>query len=250
MIIVKRKLNNMFRNKAQMMTLLGGFLAVAIIAGALTVRNREMKKDDNQYIDLNEQTEEIAELPTTAPEVVVNVRPTKPAVLPTETVPPTEAPSVEEETEAMKPVSGQAASALHFNEESKLTWPVEGNVVLDYSMDSTIYFPTLEQYKCNPSIVIQSDVNTPVKAPCDVKVIAVGENEELGKFVVAELGDDYQAKFGQLKEIDVSAGETVKAGEVLGYVAEPTKYYVVEGSNLNFSITKDGLAVDPLDYIQ
>lgn len=117
-------------------------------------------------------------------------------------------------------------------------------------MESTIYFPTLEQYKCNPSIVIQSDVNTPVKSPCDAKVIAVGENEELGNFIVVDLGDNYQAKFGQLKEIAVAAGETVKTGEVLGYVAEPTKYYVVEGSNLNFSMTKEGIAVDPLDYIQ
>ena len=41
-----------------------------------------------------------------------------------------------------------------------MLWPARGNVLLDYSMDSTIYFPTLEQYKCNPGLVIQSEVST------------------------------------------------------------------------------------------
>ena len=42
----------------------------------------------------------------------------------------------------------------------------------------------------------------------------------------------------------------LQAGAVIGKVAEPTKYYVVEGANLYFSMTKDGVPIDPLDYIQ
>ena len=57
------------------------------------------------------------------------------------------------------------ALVLNFTDTSKMEWPVKGNVLLDYSMDQTIYFPTLDQYKCNPGLVIQSDVSTPVGAP-------------------------------------------------------------------------------------
>ena len=36
---------------------------------------------------------------------------------------------------------------------------------------------------------------------------------------------------------------------MIGHVAEPTKYYSVEGSNVYFKLTKDGEAVNPLDYL-
>ena len=46
----------------------------------------------------------------------------------------------------------------------------------------------------------------------------------------------------------LSIGDEVKAGDVLGCVADPTKYYVVEGSNVYFSMTKDGAPIDCLLY--
>ena len=44
---------------------------------------------------------------------------------------------------------------LDFADTDKLSWPVTGNIVLGYSMDTTTYFPTLDQYKVNPANVIQ-----------------------------------------------------------------------------------------------
>ena len=60
-------------------------------------------------------------------------------------------------------------------------------MLLDYSMDQTIYFPTLDQYKCNPGLVIQSDVSTPVGAPANARILEVGSNEEIGNYVVMDL---------------------------------------------------------------
>ena len=113
-----------------------------------------------------------------------------------------------------------------------MLWPARGNVLLDYSMDSTIYFPTLEQYKCNPGLVIQSEVSTPVYAPAAARVLEAGNNEEIGDYLVLDLGNDYTVTCGQLKEITAVQGEYLEAGQLLGYVAEPTKYYTIEGSNL------------------
>ena len=45
-------------------------------------------------------------------------------------------------------------------------------------------------------------------------------------------------------------GDYVEAGHVLGYLAEPTKYFAVEGCNLYFELLKDGLPVDPVEYFQ
>ena len=98
------------------------------------------------------------------------------------------------------------ALVLNFSDASRMQWPVRGNVLLDYSMDQTIYFPTLDQYKCNPGIVIQSDVSTPVAAPANARILEVGSNEEIGNYVVMDLGNEYTATCGQLKEVCVAQG--------------------------------------------
>ena len=156
----------------------------------------------------------------------------------------------EPETEAGEQEVNAEGTALNFQAGSTITWPVEGNVILDYSMDSTIYFPTLKQYKCNPGILIQSEVGTPVEAAARGMVTAIGSNEELGNFVQMDLGGDYSVVYGQLKDVAVSLNQVVETGDVLGYVADPTKYYVVEGPNMYLELRYQGNPVDPLDYIR
>ena len=162
-----------------------------------------------------------------------------------------EAESAEEE---METESAQAVDVepmnLSFYEDSTLAWPVEGNVILDYSMDSTVYFATLEQYKYNPAILIQSEVNTPVFAATDGIVAEISSDEEIGNYVVMELGNDYTLQYGQLKALEVSVGEEVNAGDIIGYISEPSKYFVTEGSHLYLKMMNGETSVDPLDYIQ
>lgn len=168
----------------------------------------------------------------------------------------TDEPKTEEaeSTEDVEVESAQAVDVepmnLSFYEDSKLAWPVEGNVILDYSMDSTVYFATLEQYKYNPAILIQSEVNTPVFAATDGIVAEISSDEEIGNYVVMELGNDYTLQYGQLKALEVSVGEEVNAGDIIGYISEPSKYFVTEGSHLYLKMMNGETSVDPLDYIQ
>ena len=41
--------------------------------------------------------------------------------------------------------------ALDFTDSDTLVWPIVGNVLVNYSMDKTVYFATLQQYKYNRS---------------------------------------------------------------------------------------------------
>jgi len=147
---------------------------------------------------------------------------------------------------------GSAAQSLmlNFNDASRITWPVRGNVLLDYSMDQTIYFPTLEQYRCSPGIVIQGSIGEPVYAPANARVLETGTNEEIGTYVTLDFGNGYEAVCGQLSEVSAVPGEYLEQGQVLGYVAEPTKYYTIEGSNVFFELTQDGKAIDPMGYLE
>ena len=155
----------------------------------------------------------------------------------------------EKKQDEEKTVETAATVTQHFDKSSAV-WPIEGDVLLDYSMDSTIYFPTLEQYKCNPGLVIQSEVSTPVYAPAAARVLEAGNNEEIGDYLVLDLGNDYTVTCGQLKEITAVQGEYLEAGQLLGYVAEPTKYYTIEGSNLFLEMRHGDKTVDPLDYLE
>ena len=63
------------------------------------------------------------------------------------------------------------------------------------------------------------------------------------------LGDGYTITYGQLEDVTAEKGDTVNAGDVFAKTAAPTKYYTVEGDNLYLEMEKDGVPVDPLDYI-
>lgn len=155
-----------------------------------------------------------------------------------------------DEPEVVAAVQTPVEPVLHFDAETDLGWPLQGNVVLNYSMDQTVYFATLDQYKYNPAVIIKAEVNTPVKAVSDGKVTNVETTAETGATITVDMGDGYSAIYGQLKEIPKSTGDYVENGEILGYVSEPTKYYSVEGSNLFFELKKDGVPVDPMGYLQ
>ncbi len=156
----------------------------------------------------------------------------------------TESASAEIQTEIQA-----AAPTLNFTESSLMEWPVNGQVVLDYNMDNTIYFPTLNVYKTNPAIAISAEVGTPVAAVADGKVVSIAENEETGTTVTLDMGNGYQAVYGQLKDVTLQAEEYISAGGVLGYINEPTKYYTEEGANLYFALSKDGVPLDPQQYL-
>jgi len=140
--------------------------------------------------------------------------------------------------------------SLHFPVEEGLLWPMDGNVIMNYSMDATIYHATLDQYKYNPAIIIAGDVNNKVYSVAKGKIVDISQNEVTGTTVSVDLGDGYQAIYGQLKELNFDVGDYLESGHVIGYVSEPTKYYSVEGSNLYFELQKDGEPIDPIVFFE
>ncbi|MCD8124228.1 MAG: peptidoglycan DD-metalloendopeptidase family protein [Lachnospiraceae bacterium] len=147
-------------------------------------------------------------------------------------------------------VDVSTSDVLSFSEADSLSWPVEGEVLREFSMDTTVYYSTLDAYKVSPSILIQGEPEETVYAAADGIVTEIGTDEEIGNYVVMDLGGNYELTYGQLEEITVSESQLVDAGDAIAVLAEPTKYYSLEGCNLYFMLTQDGVAVDPLDYLQ
>lgn len=146
--------------------------------------------------------------------------------------------------------SGADTSGVWFSEDSVLTWPASGAVIMGYSMDQTVFFQTLEQYKYNPAMIIGGEVGETITASAAGIVTNIEETAQTGTTVSLDMGNGYTAVYGQLTEVPLSTGDYVNAGEMIGNLSEPTKYYSVEGPNLYFEILKDGEPVDPMNFME
>jgi len=219
--------------------------AAALIGGIALDSESEINSKENKIVDLNESdttmnfskrefehaTEEITtKLPETETSIITEI-------------------NTEESTTPVDEFVNAPANKLNFTMDSVLTWPVDGNIIIDYDMENTVFFPTLNLYKCSDAICIQSDIGTPVYASANCVVNEIGHNEEIGSYVLLDLGNNYNITMGQLKDIVINPNEVVEAGDLIGYVSEPTDYYAVEGPNLYVKLTENGNPVNPLDYL-
>lgn len=152
-----------------------------------------------------------------------------------------------EEPEAVSVMGNNSVlDSLKFDEEAGLGWPASGNVIMNYSDNKMIYFATLGQYKINDAIMIGAEEGAKVVSAAKGVVTNISQNEETGVTLEMSIGGDYNLTYGQLKDLAVKKGDTVNEGQLIGYIAKPSKYYVVEGSNLYFKVTQDGKPVNPM----
>lgn len=142
------------------------------------------------------------------------------------------------------------AEPLQFSGADVLLWPLDGNVVLRYSMDKTIYFSTLDQYKYNPAIMIGGDVGEEVQSATVGEITSIETLVQTGTTITMNIGSGYELVYGQLTDVKVKVGDRVSKGEVIGVLNTPTKYYNVEGPNLYFQILKDKKPVNPMEYLE
>ena len=207
------------------------FIVVIAIAGSMVFR-RDRRKNEQESLQENEQ--------------VATQETTSQAVENEETEEPEE---VAEPKQDVLVETNSETKPLAFSPENFILWPVDGNVILNYSMDQTVYFATLDQYKYNPAILISGELDAEVMAIERGIISSVEEDAKTGMTVTVEMGNGFEAIYGQLKNVRVKEGDYVKQGQIIGYLAEPTKYYSVEGCNLYLQMLKDGEPVNPLDYL-
>lgn len=137
---------------------------------------------------------------------------------------------------------------LTMGEEEKILRPVSGEVVIPFDMEHTVYFPTLDQYKCNPAQLISATLGEEVLACANARVMQVSHSEELGNVVVLDLGNGYSATYGQVKDVAVSEGQSIEKGQRIANVGEPSRFYKLEGEHIYFALTRDNVPVNPENF--
>lgn len=137
-----------------------------------------------------------------------------------------------------------------YNEGGALVWPVEGNVILPYSMDTTVYFKTLRSYRCNPGILIAAEEGENVLSAYEGVVESVSEDKEHGTTVTVIMGNGFKAVYGQLMNVTVAEGDTITTAQNIGEVAPPSSYYTEEGTHVFFELLKNGVPINPMILMQ
>ncbi|HIU76638.1 MAG TPA: M23 family metallopeptidase [Candidatus Pelethocola excrementipullorum] len=241
--------------------MLSGILLMATLACGVYVYRYESNKQEEARIESAKEEEEKAakeaqekeeltedantdnaeaQVPTETPAVESQDNVTE-----TQTQPEADAADVDADTTA----SDAVLPALDFNEGTLLNLPLSGEILIPYNMDNTVYFSTLDLYRCNPAVMIAAEIDTPVAVVANSQVASIKEDAVTGTTVTMDMGNGYQAVYGQLKDVNVEEGQTVASGTVIGSINAPTKYFTKEGTNLYFSLTKDGSPLDPSLYL-
>ena len=254
----KNERPSFFKGKGAAVGIVICFVAVIALVGAYTFSNYQ-KDIDEQMAKAEEQTEQLTKDKTeeTTTDDIVLPEAEESASDEDSTLDDADedatAGDVQQGTEdsaAGTETSGADTSGVWFAEDSTLAWPASGAVIMGYSMDQTVFFQTLEQYKYNPAMIIAGEVGETIGASAAGIVTSIEQTAQTGTTISLDMGNGYTAVYGQLTDVPLAVGDYVGAGETLGSLNEPTKYYSVEGPNLYFQVLKDGEPIDPMNFME
>ena len=226
--------------------------AVIAIMGVYTFKNyqknleEQLAKSEEMERALNEESEQANTEDIVLPEI--EKEEPEPEVEEEDSADDTSTPA--ETTNENVSTSGNSASSAAFTEDSHLDWPASCTILINYSMDQTTYFTTLDQYRYNPALIISGEEAEPIYAAAAGTVKSIDQLAQTGITVTLDMGNGYEATYGQLQELPISEGQYLAKGDLIGYLSQPTKYYSLEGTNLYFEVRKDGESVNPMDYME
>ena len=159
-----------------------------------------------------------------------------------------------EQTEETQEVSGMnpdtVIRGLSFQPEQGMAWPMNGAVVLNYSMDHAIYHATLDSYRTSDCILISGEEGMPICAAVKGVVTDVSEDRKTGTTVTMRISEEFSIRYGQLATVTVKVGDVVEQGKQFAVLGKPSKHYTKEGSCLYVQVLKGETPVNPMLYFK
>ena len=129
--------------------------------------------------------------------------------------------------------------------------PVAGEVVLDYTMDCLCYNPTTRDWRTHNGMDFAAAEGTAVNAAADGTVYTIYQDDTMGTTVVIRHEDGYVTTYSSMaEEVLVAVGERVRLGQAIGYVGCSALLETALGEHLHFSVTQNGISIDPEVFFQ
>lgn len=171
-----------------------------------------------------------------APTLDIQPTPTQPVVKPAPVVIPEPEP---------QPEINEPAELL-----PQVVSPLDGTTVTVFSMTELLYDTTMADWRTHDGIDVQAEEGAAVKTAAGGTVQSVTDDELMGTTVVIDHEGGYSTRYSSLqKDVPVTAGQQVVAGEVIGCVGTTSAAESQMGPHLHFSVSRDGAVIDPRDYV-
>ncbi len=191
---------------------------------------------------------DVTEPPVTTPIAAEPVEPEVPEIKPEESAEPVQSaveikvPEKEPE-EVAEPVTPVAPRLI--------VSPLSGETVAAFSMEELAYSETLADWRTHDGIDIKADAGTQVLAASSGTVLSVADDDLMGTTVVISHDGGYETTYSNLQSVPTVAPEQyVSAGQVIGAVGETSLAEAGMTPHLHFSVTKDGAAIDPQEFLK
>jgi murein hydrolase activator len=126
----------------------------------------------------------------------------------------------------------------------RIPWPVSGEIISFFGRQED---KTFNEVVDNSGIQIKAPEGTPIHSVAAGKVRYADWFKGYGKLVILDHGKGYYSLYAQASELDVSEGQTVAAGQVIGLVGDTGS---LVGNSLYFEIRKNGVPQDPQLWLQ
>jgi murein DD-endopeptidase MepM/ murein hydrolase activator NlpD len=122
-------------------------------------------------------------------------------------------------------------------------WPVAGWLTSSYGNRRD---PFTHEGDFHPGLDISADYGQPVLATGDATVATAGLNGAYGNMVTLDHGFGIVTKYGHLSRVGVMGGQSVRRGEVIGYVGSTGRS---TGSHLHYEIWMNGRLTNPMTLL-
>ena len=161
-----------------------------------------------------------------------------PAAAPASRPAPTPAPRPEPAADVPADLTGSFSQ-----NRGRLPWPADGTVTGAFGTRTDPDYGTSIQ---SIGIDLSTRPGSPSRAVFEGTVERVGTMATYGTFVMVSHGD-FTTIYGNLSEVVVSRGQTIRAGQVVGRAGTATAR---RGSQLFFALFQDGRPVNPIPWLR
>lgn len=129
--------------------------------------------------------------------------------------------------------------------------PLDGTTVTVFSMTELMYDDTMADWRTHNGLDIQAGEGDAVKTAAAGTVTSVVNDELMGVTVTIRHDGGYSTTYASLQDsVPVAAGQVVAAGDIIGTVGSTAAAESDLGPHLHFSVSRDGLLIDPAEYVE
>ena len=153
-------------------------------------------------------------------------------------------------TQPQQPQETAAATEPGKKKIFRTAAPISGVEVTGYAMDCLSYNETTRDWRVHNGVDLAAEAGREVMAAADGVVYTTYTDDMMGTTVVIRHEDGYTTQYASLApELQVSAGDEVVLGQVIGCVGETALIETNVGPHIHFSVRHNDESMDPAEFL-